>query len=265
MSDRLFTDTPPAPPFDAAPAGALAVGGRVTVSERVVTGANGAAGVPVTVLSPAGPTVDLPVVLYLHGGAWMLDNRYMDLDRLLPYVTEAAAVVVSVACRFAPEHAAPAQLEDCYSALLWTVENAAELGIDPERITVMGIGAGGALALGVSLLARDRGGPAIGHQVLVEPMLAAASGRPDVSPYVAPARMDDLSDLPRTFLDCGIGDRSRDEAVVLATRLCGAGVLVDLHLWGEGFEGEFIRRAIGARTMTATGDRRCAPPPSRAR
>lgn len=255
MSDRLFTDTPPAPPFDAAPAGALAVGGRVTVSERVVAGASGAAGVPVTVLSPAGQTVDLPVVFYLQGGASM-DNRYRELDRLLPYLAEAAAVVVSVGCRFAQENAAPAQLEDCYAALLWTVENAAELGIDPEHITVMGIDAGGALALGVSLLARDRGGPAIGHQVLVAPVLAAASGRPDVSPYVAPARMDDLSDLPRTYLDCGIGDRSRDEAVVLATRLCGAGVLVDLHLWGGGFEGEFIRRAIGARTMTATGDRR---------
>lgn len=325
MTDALFADAPAAPPFDPELAGTLAalsavtphateetllgfrraideaprpdltVSGTVTVSEWVVAGPDSSAAIPVTVLSPAVRTVDLPVILYIHGGALVLGNRYMNLDRLLPYVAESAAVVVSVGYRFAPEHPAPTQLEDCYAALLWTVENAAELSIDPERITVMGISAGGGLALGVSLLARDRQGPTIGRQVLVAPMLddrfrepssttmeafpsdrkdiafgwraalGDAYGGQDVSAYVAPARMDDLCGLPRTFLDCGTSDGFRDEVVVMATRLCRAGVLVDLHLWGSGFHGfdltapqpalsraahaardEFIRRALSA-------------------
>lgn len=253
--------------MDAAPRPDLTAGGRVRVDERLVPGQDGAPEVSLTVLSPEGARGELPVIYYIHGGALVLGNRYMYIDTLLPHVVDGAAVLVSVGYRFAPEHPAPAQLEDCYAGLTWTTTHADELGIDPERVVVLGISAGGGLGLGLSLLARDRGGPAISHQVLVSPMLddrmttpsstmldgypsdrhdiafgwrAALGdlvGGPDVSPYVAPARAADLAGLPRTYLDCGGADGFRDEVLEMAARLSRAGVTVDLHLWGGGFHG----------------------------
>ena len=253
--------------FDDAPVPDLTAGGQVVVSERLVPGPAGAPDVALTVLSPTAATTDLPVIFYIHGGALVLGNRYMYIDELLPYVAESAAVVVAVGYRSAPEHPAPAQVEDCYAGLTYTADHAAELGIDPERIVVLGISAGGGLGLGVSLLTRDRQGPAPSHQVLMAPMLddrmqtpsstmldgfpsdrndiafgwTAALGErrggPDVSPYVAPGRAADLTRLPRTFIDCGGSDGFRDEAIEMAQRLSQAGVLVDLHLWGGGYHG----------------------------
>lgn len=253
--------------MDDAPKPDLTAEGKVVVSERLARGPEGAPDVPLTVLTPAAAASDLPVIFYIHGGALVLGNRYMYIDELLPYAAESLAVVVAVGYRFAPEHQAPAQLEDCYAGLTWIADNAAELGIDPERIVVLGISAGGGLGLGVSLLARDRKGPQPSHQVLVSPMLddrmktpsstmlegfpsdrndiafgwkaalGGGHGGPDVSPYVAPARAADLTGLPRTFLDCGGSDGFRDEVIEMAQRLSQAGVLVDLHLWGGGFHG----------------------------
>ncbi|MBC3193745.1 alpha/beta hydrolase [Pseudonocardia sp. C8] len=253
--------------FDDAPPPDLTAGGRIVVDERLVPGPAGAPDVALTVLSPAAATTDLPAIFYVHGGALVLGNRYMYIDELLPYVAESAAVVISVGYRFAPEHPAPGQVEDCYAGLTYTADHAAELGIDPERIIVLGISAGGGLGLGVSLLARDRKGPAPSHQVLVSPMLddrmetpsstmldgypsdrndiafgwraalGEQQGRAGVSPYVAPARAADLAGLPRTFIDCGGSDGFRDEAIEMAQRLSQAGVLVDLHLWGGGYHG----------------------------
>jgi len=266
--------------FDQAPVPDLTAGGRVVVDERLVPGPAGAQDIALTVLSPAGATRDLPAIYYMHGGALVLGNRYMYIDELLPYVAESAAVVVSVGYRFAPEHPAPAQLEDCYAGLTWTAGHAAELGIDPGRIVALGISAGGGLGLGISLLARDRNGPAPSHQVLVAPMLddrmetpsstmldgypsdrndiafgwtAALGGQrggPDVSPYVAPARAADLTGLPRTYIDCGSSDGFRDEAIEMAQRLSQAGVPVDMHLWGGGYHG-FDRAAPDAAVSRA--------------
>jgi acetyl esterase/lipase len=186
----------------------------------------------------------------------------------VPYVVEIGAVVVSVEYRLAPEHPDPAPVEDCYAGLVWTAKNAAELDIDPERILIAGASAGGGLAAGTALLARDRGFPELTHQILLCPMLddrmitpssrmlvdtgiwdaednafgwtallGDRRGGPDVSPYAAPARATDLSRLPRTFLDVGSAETFRDETIDYAQRLCQAGVSVDFHLWGGGFHG----------------------------
>ena len=79
----------------------------------------------------------------------------------------------------APEHPDPIPVEDCYAALRWLADNAADLGIGPDRITVMGDSAGGGLAAGVTLMARDRGGPAIAQQILIYPMLDDRTTTPD--------------------------------------------------------------------------------------
>jgi acetyl esterase/lipase len=152
--------------------------------------------------------------------------------------------------------------------LVWTAEHAAELGIAPGRIVVAGASAGGGLAAALALLARDRGGPALAGQVLMCPMLddrndtpssrqmaglgvwdrssnktgwtallGEGRGGPDVSPYAAPARADDLSGLPPAFIDVGSAETFRDEDVTYATRLWQAGGRAELHVWPGGFHG----------------------------
>lgn len=110
-----------------------------------------------------------PVILNFHGGGFVLGSaRQCDWTCSL-VAKELDAVVVSVDYRLAPTHRFPAGVEDCYDALLWTAAHAMDLDADPRRLGVMGDSAGGNLAAVVSLLARDAGGPAIGHQALVYP------------------------------------------------------------------------------------------------
>jgi acetyl esterase/lipase len=132
--------------------------------------------------------------------------------------------------------------------------------VDPARIAVMGDSAGGGLAAGVCLLARDRGGPPVAQQLLIYPMLDDRAQMPDpqllpfltwtyddnvtgwaallgdsagtdaVSPYAAPARATDVSGLPDTYIDVGDLDIFRDEDITYAQRLADAGVPTELHL-----------------------------------
>ncbi|MEU8184777.1 alpha/beta hydrolase fold domain-containing protein [Micromonospora sp. NPDC049047] len=143
-----------------------------------------------------------------------------------------------------------------------------DLGIDPARIVVAGASAGGGLAAGVTLMARDRNTPAIAAQLLSCPMLdhrndtassrqysgldgvwtremnefgwrSVLGGHTDqnVSAYVSPALADDLSGLPTTYIDAGTAEVFRDEDVSYATRIWAAGGQAELHLWAGGFHG----------------------------
>jgi acetyl esterase/lipase len=160
------------------------------------------------------------------------------------------------------------------------------LGIDPDRILVVGGSAGGGLAAATSILARDRNGPSIRAQILLCPMLddrnqsvsshqyvgvgvwdrlnnevgwtallGEARGGPAVPPCAAPARLDDFSGLPEAFIDVGSAEVFRDEAVAYASRLWEAGVQAELHVWAGGFHGftgsvpgaEISREALAAQ------------------
>ena len=243
-------------------------GGQVEVSELVAE-MPGAEPVSVIVLRPAGAREDaLPGIYYLHPGGIVAGTKKTDLSILLRAVIETGAVVVSPEYRLAPEHPFPAAIDDAYTGLVWMASNAAELGVDADRLLVAGVSGGGNLAAAVALLARDRKGPAISHQVLMCPMLddrlqthssqmldgegswdrvsnqfawdaylGVKRGGPEVSEYAAPARALDLAGLPRTYLDVGSVDTFRDEIIDYATRLSQAGVLVDFHLWGGGYHG----------------------------
>jgi acetyl esterase/lipase len=243
----------------------LTAGGRIRVEDHVAPGPPGAPDLTLLVLRRPDGGSHRPAVYHIHGGGMVVGHRRGGLDAYLSYVLELDAVVVSVEYRLAPEHPDPAPIEDCYAGLLWTAGEAESLGIDPSRILVAGESAGGGLAAGTALMARDRNGPALTHQVLVGPMLddrletpsslmldgdgswdrheslfgwtallGDRRGGPDVSAYAAPARATDLSRLPRTYLDCGSAEGFRDEVLMFAGRLSEAGVPVDLHMWGGG-------------------------------
>ncbi|NED84326.1 alpha/beta hydrolase, partial [Streptomyces sp. SID11233] len=121
---------------------------------------------------PAGLTGDIPVLYHTHGGGMIIGDALIGLPQLLDEWGRGLGIgVVSVEYRLAPEHPDPAPVEDCYAGLVWTAAHARELGFDPERIIIGGGSAGGGLAAGVALLARDRGGPALLGQLLMCPML----------------------------------------------------------------------------------------------
>jgi len=187
-------------------------------------------------------TSDQPgsAVLFIHGGGMIMGLAHLghiyDLA-VREYVEASGVPMLVVDYRIAPGHPHPTPVEDCYAALVWLAEQADMLGVDPARLAVMGDSAGGGLSAGVSLLARDRGGPAIAQQVLIFPKLDDRTTTPDrqllpfltwsyddnitgwgallgdsaggdaVSPYAAPARAKDLAGLPDTYTD--VGDRIR--------------------------------------------------------
>ena len=237
--------------------------------------------VPVRIYSPTAYESSLPGLLYIHGGGFILGTLEDDHAFLAWLALEAGAVVVSVDYRLAPEHPFPAGLDDCYAALCWMAENAEQLGVDPERIAVAGASAGGALAAGVALLARDRQGPSICMQLLTSPVLddrletpsmirfvdtpvwnaksAALSWRyylgespDDVSYYAAPARAADLAHLPPAYITTAEFDPLRDEGILYALRLLQAGVTVELHNFAGTFHGsELVETAEVAQRQIA--------------
>lgn len=203
-------------------------------------------------------------VVWLHGGGFVMG----DLDTEHPWAARLAAgsgvVVISVGYRLAPEHRFPAALDDAYTVLNWAAGHAAGLGVDPERIAVGGHSAGGGLAAGLALRARDERGPRIRFQLLNQPGLddrpetwsrrnftdtpwmnsgkvAAAwrhyLGPTSATPYAAPARATDLSSLPPAYVATAELCPNRDEDIAYALRLLQAGVQVELHQWPGTFHG----------------------------
>lgn len=264
----LFRQAPaplPAPTDDD-----LRRGGAFEVTTEHVPGPAGAPDVPLLICRPAGVSAPVGCLYFIHGGGMIFgDNRSGGvLPGMINYAEQLQLAVVSVEYRLAPETPHPGPVEDCYAGLSWTAAHAAELGIDPARVIVCGVSAGGGLAAAVALLARDRGGPALLGQLLACPMLddrndtpsswqmaglgvwdraandvgwtallGDARGGPDVSPYAAPARATDLSGLPPAFIDVGSAETFRDEDVAYATRIWQAGGAAELHVWPGGSHG----------------------------
>ncbi|MFC4463183.1 alpha/beta hydrolase [Streptomyces xiangluensis] len=242
---------------------------RVDRREITVPAKDGAP-IPLSVFSPANTdrTTAAPCIYWMHGGGMVMGDRFSQIDIPLEWLDEFGAVVVSVDYRLAPEATGTALVDDCYQGLLWIAEHSEELGIDPARIVVAGASAGGGLAAGVTLLARDLGTPTIAAQMLICPMLdhrnTSASSRQysggpgvwtremnefawravlgdltdgEVSEYVSPALAEDLSGLPTTYIDTGSAEVFRDEDTDYATRIWAAGGQAELHVWAGGFHG----------------------------
>lgn len=245
--------------------------GRAVERREVTVPAPDGAQIPLSVFSPTAtnhPSTAAPCVYWMHGGGMVMGDRFAQIDIPLDWLDRFGAVVVSVDYRLAPEASGMTLVDDCYRGLRWTAEHADELGIDPARIIVAGASAGGGLAAGVTLLARDLGTPPIAAQVLICPMLdhrdattssRQYSGEPGVwtremnqfgwaallgehadgpvSGYVSPAVADDLSGLPTTYIDAGTAEVFRDEDVAYASRIWAAGGQAELHVWAGGCHG----------------------------
>ncbi len=232
-----------------------------TVSEE-----RSADGVPVRVYTPANAPSPAPAVLFVHGGGFIFGKCLAVNARLNAWAEAFGCVVVSVDYRLAPEHPYPEPLEDCYTALTWLAGHAGELGVDATRTVLVGQSAGGGLAAGLALLARDRGEVPVAYQLLIYPMLddrgitpssrhhavvwspranvlgwsaylGVLYGRGDVPAYAAPSRATDLHGLPPAFIAVGTVDIFCDEDITYALALLAAGVPVELHVYPGAFHG----------------------------
>lgn len=203
-------------------------------------------------------------IVWMHGGGFVMGDLETEQPWAIRIADSSNAMVISVDYRRAPEERFPAALDDVYATVSWTSTNCQELGIDPNRIAVGGHAAGAALAAAVALRARDLRGPSVCFQLLNQPELddrqrtwsaraftetpfmtrdkVAASwrhylGTATATSYAAPARADDLANLPPAYIATAEFDPSRDEAIHYAQRLLQAEVSVELHQWSGTFHG----------------------------
>lgn len=203
-----------------------------------------------------------PAVLHTHGGGTIQGNVALFVKPLSLQVQQTGVQVFSVDYRLAPENPHPTPVEDCYAGLTWLYEHAEEFSVDRSRIATMGESAGGLLAAGITLMARDRGlAPPIAKQILIYPMLDDRNtvlnpelenfalwdcndnitawtallgtdiGKDNVSQYAAPARAVSVQGLPPTYIDVGELDIFRDEDIAYAARIASANISVELHVY----------------------------------
>ena len=213
-----------------------------------------------------------PVFVYFHGGGWVVGDLDV-VDPTMRAVTNASScLVVSVDYRMAPEYPFPVAPEDCYTATNWVAQNIATYHGDPSNIAVGGDSAGGNLAAVVSLLAKERGGPAISYQILVYPatdfsfdteshrengegyLLTKAAmewfanhyiqEEDKTSPLAAPLRAADVSGLPPALVITAEFDPLRDEGEAYAKKLQDAGVQVELTRYNGMIHGFFWMSGI---------------------
>jgi acetyl esterase len=220
------------------------------VEDRGIPGPAG--DVPVRIYTPEG-SGPFPILVWYHGGGWVVG----DLDSADPTARHlckgAACVVVSVDYRLSPETKFPGPADDCFAATLWAANNAGMINGDASRVAVGGDSAGGNLAAAISLMAADRGGPAIIHQLLVYPVTEPNYDTPSYSenaagfllardamvfywdaylaseedasnPYAAPMKAGSLSGQPAALVITAEFDPLRDEGEAYGRRLQQAGV-----------------------------------------
>ena len=237
----------------------------VAAEDRTVPGPEDSPDVAVRIYRPEKQPGQLPALLWIHGGGYMLGEIDQEDFTSKTFALAGECVVVSVEYRLAPEHPYPAPLEDCYAALKWLSAHAGELGVDPSRIAIGGASAGGGLAAGLALLARDRAEVNIAFQLLVYPMindcnitpasdvlpdtlfwtrennlfgwrsyLGCEPGKEGVSCYAAAYRADNLEGLPPAYISVGDLDLFAQEDIEYARRLIEAGIPTELHVYPGG-------------------------------
>ena len=240
------------------------------VEDRTIPGPAG--DIPVRVYAAEGE--NLPVVVYFHGGGWVLGDIASHDGTCKQLLAELGdAIVVSVDYRLAPEAKYPAAADDCYAAAAWVAENGAEIGADGSRLAVCGDSAGGNLSAVVAQMARDRGGPAIAAQALHVPvtdhnfdypsytenaeglLLTRASmvwfwdhylpsDEAGQEAYASPLQASDLSGLAPALVQTAEYDPLRDEGEAYAAALEAAGTEVTVHRYDGVVHDPFMMFAV---------------------
>ena len=248
------------------------------VEDRKIPGPDGS--IAVRIYTPSGSANG--ILVYFHGGGWVVGDLASHDYVCRALANEAGCVVVAIDYRLAPEHKFPAAVDDCFAATQWVAKNAASLGSDAAHIAVGGDSAGGNLAAAVSLMARDRGGPRIRHQMLIYPVTDAAMNtsshkefvedgmvlsKADMewfwghylksesdgnNPYASPLRAKDLKNLPPAHIVTASHDPLRDEGEAYAEALKKAGNKVKLKRYGGVVHGFFSLQAVIDQGKAAT-------------
>jgi len=232
----------------------------------------------------SGERSSAPLLVFFHGGGFVVGDldTHDGLCRLL--CRDAGVHVLAVDYRLAPEHPAPAAVDDCYAAYRWAVEHAAEFGADPARVAVGGDSAGGNLAAVVSQLARNDGFALPALQLLLYPVTdfandtrsktlfadgyfltkkdmdwfrdnyLAGSALDVDDPRVSPLLAEDLSGLPPAMVLTGGFDPLRDEGNQYAEALAAAGVAVDHRQFGPVVHAFANFFPLGGASATATAE-----------
>lgn len=233
-----------------------------------------------TIEVPGGDGVDIylinaaagankPAIVHTHGGGFIVGTAFDDVPNLKFFAAELDCAIITIDFQIAPEVTFERSIEENYAALRWVYANAADIGVDPARIAIMGESGGGGHAALLALTARDRGEVPILLQVLVYPMLddrtgstrhppfpigsfiwpaesnrfgwrsflGAEPGTDDVDERAVPARYADLSGLPPTFIIVGQTDLFVEENLEYARRLINAAVPTELHIFPGAFHG----------------------------
>ncbi len=219
------------------------------VENRKIPGPAGE--IPIRIYTPASKPNG--ILVYFHGGGWVVGDLASHDYVCRVFTNETGCTVVAVDYRLAPEHKFPAGPDDCYAATQWVSKNAPSLGSDADHIAVGGDSAGGNLAAVISLMARDRSGPRIRHQMLIYPVTDCSMDTPSYqeftadgfvlskldmewfwnyyipnakdreNPYASPARARDLKTLPPAHIITASHDPLRDEGEAFAELLKKAG------------------------------------------
>jgi len=224
------------------------------VVDRSLPGPAGA--IPIRVYRPQSAQ-PLPALVYFFGGGWVLGSLDTADGVCRRLANSTPCAVVAVSYRHAPEHRFPAAVEDCDAATRWVAEHGAELGVDPRRLAVGGVSAGGNLAAACAQLAHGRGAPSLRLQFLVYPPLDYRADTPSMretvdpvffdrddlawcwahylardsdgeSPLASPLRASNVGGLPPTLVITAELDPLRDEGELYAARLAAAGVPTEL-------------------------------------
>jgi len=240
----------------------------VLVENIFITGKDDRTKIRLRIYKPKSLVPPTPVLLWLHGGGYVIGKPELDDLSCAQYVRELGITIVSVDYRYAPKHPFPVGLEDSYSALKWIVTSSQQLGIDAQRIAIGGESAGGGLAAALVQLAHDRQEIKPVFQLLVYPMLddrtvlradiddsnsiawnqksnrfgwesylGKKCGAEDVPAYSVPARRADLAGLPPAWIGVGTLDVFHDEDAAYAQRLKGCGIECELYIVSGAFHG----------------------------
>ena len=231
---------------------------NIVIEDRNIAAPDALLELVVRIYKPTGVSGGLPGIFFIHGGGMIMGSIETENHKAAMLCETIQSIVVSVEYRLAPENPHPAQVQDCYEALVWMSKNAAELGFDADRLAIVGGSAGGGLAIATALMARDQEFPKLSFQMANYPMIDDRNETPsskeitdvgiwdrkanieawdwylggkNADEYAAPARAKDLSGLPPTFIDVGELDLFRDEDIEFAKRLLQAGVTTELHVY----------------------------------